>query len=94
MQQLDLEGEAQERRWEGHKEKGWQFYSQTITDADTLKKFEAWFSNAEYIFSGTDCGKERACLELTLANGAVVKMSMATDDCPNFSIDGVGYDYP
>lgn len=27
MQQLDLEGEAQERRWEGHKEKGWQFYS-------------------------------------------------------------------
>ncbi len=169
VQALDLEGDPWERRWEGHKEKGWQiiyndveirvfegghlyytydgekgmmecfieapelcdyvqimlteeigyqnydvsdikdivsakldvncaftgrqFYSQTITDAETLQKFEEWFSNAEYMPDGTDCGNRCACLELTLANGNVVKLSMATDGCPNFSIDGVVYDY-
>ncbi len=70
-----------------------QFYSQTITDAETLQKFEEWFSNAEYILGGTDCGKPYACLELTLANGDIVRLSMATDGCPNFSLDGVAYDY-
>ncbi len=169
MEALDLEGEPWDRRWEGHKEKGWQivyndmeirafeggylyytyddekgmmecfieapklcdyiqimlmekagyqnydvsnikdivsakldvnciftgkqFYTQTITDAQTLQKFEEWFRNAEYIRGGTDCGNECACLELTLANGDVVKLSMATDSCPNFSLDGVAYDY-
>ncbi len=170
MEALDLEGEPWDKRWEGHKEKGWQivyndveirafeggylyytynddekgmmecfieapklcdyiqvmlmekigyqnydvsdikdivsaklevnslftgrqFYSQTITDAETLQKFEEWFSNAEYIFGGTDCGNQCACLELTLANGDVVRLSMATDSCPNFSLDGVAYDY-
>ena len=72
---------------------GGQFYSQTITDAETLQKFEEWFSNAEYMYGGTDCGNRCACLELTLANGDVVKLSMATDSCPNFHIDGVAYDY-
>lgn len=72
---------------------GGQFYSQTITDTETLQKFEEWFSNAEYMLNGTDCGNRCACLELTLANGDVVKLSMATDSCPNFHIDGVIYDY-
>lgn len=72
---------------------GGQFYSQTITDVDTLQKFEEWFSNAEYIYGGTGCGTQYACLELTLANGKVVKLSMATDNCSNFHIDGVAYDY-
>ena len=72
---------------------GGQFYSQTITDAETLQKFEEWFSNAEYMYGGTECGTQCACLELTLANGNVVKLSMATDSCPNFHIDGVAYDY-
>ena len=169
VQALDLEGEPFDRRWEGHKERGWQiiyndveikafeegylyytyddgngimecfieapklcdyiqimlreeigyqnydisdikdivsakldvksaftggqFYSQTITDTETLQKFEEWFSNAEYMLNGTDCGNRCACLELTLANGDVVKLSMATDSCPNFHIDGVVYDY-
>ncbi len=170
VQALDLEGEPFDRRWEGHKERGWQivyndieirafeggylyytydddekgmmecfieapklcdyiqvmlteeigyqnydvsdikdivsakldinciftggqFYSQTITDAETLQKFEEWFSNAEYILGGTDCGNQYACLELTLANRDVVRLSMATDSCPNFSLDGVAYDY-
>ena len=72
---------------------GGQFYSQTITDAETLQKFEEWFSNAEYMYGGTECGTQCARLELTLANGDVVKLSMATDSCPNFHIDGVAYDY-
>ena len=72
---------------------GGQFYSQTITDAETLQKFEEWFGNAEYMYGGTECGTQYACLELTLANGDVVKLSMATDSCPNFHIDGVAYDY-
>lgn len=72
---------------------GGQFYSQTITDAETLQKFEEWFCNAEYIYGGTECGTQCACLELTLANGDVVKLSMATDSCPNFHINGVAYDY-
>ncbi len=169
VEALDLEGQPFDRRWEGHKERGWQiiyndmeirvfeggylyytyddekgmmecfieapklcdyiqimltekigyqnydvsdikdivsakldvkstftsgqFYSQTITDTETLQKFEEWFSNAEYMPAGTDCGNRCACLELTLANGNVVKLSMATDSCPNFSIDGVTYDY-
>ncbi len=72
---------------------GGKFYSQTITDAETLQKFEEWFSNAEYILGGTDCGNQYACLELMLANGDVVRLSMATDSCSNFSLDGVAYDY-
>lgn len=72
---------------------GGQFYSQTITDAEILRKFEDWFSNAQYIYGGTECGTQCACLELTLANGDVVRLSMATDSCPNFHIDGVAYDY-
>ena len=72
---------------------GGQLYSQTITDAETLQKFEDWFSNAEYIYFGTECGTQCACLELTLASGDVVRLSMAADSCPNFHIDGVAYDY-
>ena len=72
---------------------GGKFYSQTITDAKTLQKFEEWFRNAEYIYGGTECGTQCACLELILANGDVVKLSMATDGCPNFHIGGVAYDY-
>ena len=71
----------------------WQFYSQTITDKDTLTLFEDWFSNARYIFGGADCGNEDACLELTLADGRMMCLSVATDSCPNFSINGVYYDY-
>ena len=169
VEALDLEGQPFDKRWEGHKEKGWQIiyndmeirvfeggylyytyddekglkecfieapklcddiqtmlteeigyqnydvsdikdivsakldvksmftggklYSQTITDAKTLQKFEAWFRNAEYIYGGTECGTQCACLELILANGDVVKLSMATDSCPNFHIGGVAYDY-
>ena len=169
VEALDLEGQPFDKRWEGHKEKGWQIiyndmeirvfeggylyytyddekglkecfieapklcddiqtmlteeigyqnydvsdikdivsakldvksmftggklYSQTITDDKTLQKFEAWFRNAEYMYGGTECGTQCACLELILANGDVVKLSMATDSCPNFHIDGVAYDY-
>ena len=69
------------------------FYSQTITEEDTLKLFEDWFCNAEYILGGADCGNQDACLELTLADGEVVRLSVATDSCSNFGINGLYYDY-
>ncbi|MCM1180939.1 MAG: M56 family metallopeptidase [Clostridium sp.] len=72
---------------------GGQQNTQTITDAETLQTFEEWFRNAEYISSGPGCGNEHACLELALANGDVVKLSMATDGCPVFNLYGVWYDY-
>lgn len=69
------------------------FYSQTITDAKTLKVFEDWFCNAEYIWGGADCGNQDACLELTLDGGEIVRLSVATDSCSNFGINGLYYDY-
>ena len=69
------------------------YYTQTVTDVETLKKFENWFSNAEYIFGGADCMNQCARLELTLDSGEVVKLSMAADSCSNFAINGVYYDY-
>ncbi len=72
---------------------GNEFYSQTITDEETLNKFEEWFSNAEYILGGADCGNQNACLELTLESGEKVCLSIATDSCPNFGINGIYYDY-
>ncbi len=71
----------------------WKFYSQTITDQKILALFEDWFSNATYILWGAGCGNENACLELTLADGNVIRLSMATDSCPNFGVNGVYYDY-
>lgn len=71
----------------------YEVYSQTITDGEVLNQFENWFSNADYIYGGVDCANECACLELTLANGEVVRLSVATDSCPNFGINGVYYDY-
>lgn len=72
---------------------GNELYSQTITDKDTLRMLEEWFRNAKYIFGGADCGNQCACLELTLADGKNVRLSMATDSCSNFGINGVYYDY-
>ena len=72
---------------------GQEYYTQTITDEETLEQFENWFSNAEYIFGGADCVNQCACLELALAGGETVRLSMAADSCPNFAINGVYYDY-
>lgn len=72
---------------------GNELYSQTITDKEALKLLEGWFSNAEYIYGGADCGNQCACLELALADGSAVCLSMAVDSCSNFGINGVYYDY-
>lgn len=71
----------------------YELYTQTITDREILQMLEGWFRNATYIYGGAECGNERACLELTLADGETVRLSMATDSCPNFAINGVYYDY-
>ncbi len=69
------------------------YYNQTITDPEILERMEGWFRNAEYVFGGLECCNEEACLELTLASGEVVRLSMAADSCPNFAVNGVYYDY-
>lgn len=71
----------------------WETHSQTITDPETLRVFAELFSNAEYLFGGADCGNQCSCLELTLTSGEVIKLSVATDSCTNFGINGVYYDY-
>lgn len=68
-------------------------FSQTITDPHTLGLFEEWFSGAQYIYGGAECGNQQACLELTLADGDTIQLSMATDSCPIFGLNGVYYDY-
>lgn len=70
---------------------GYEVYSQTITDEESLDLMEDWFSSAEYIFGGAGCGY--ACLELTLEGGRTVNLSVATDSCTNFAINGVYYEY-
>lgn len=69
------------------------YYSQTITDKEVLEQFAEWFRNAEYIRGGVDCCNKDSCLSLTLASGEVVKLSLATDSCSNFGVNGVYYDY-
>lgn len=71
----------------------WEYYSQTITDQKILALFEDWFSNAAYIQYGAECGNQNACLELTCADGSVFRLSLATDSCSNFGVNGVYYDY-
>jgi len=72
---------------------GKKFYSQTITYEETLQLFEEWFSNAEYIYGGAECGNHDACLELTLADREVVCLLVAADSCSDFGINGLYYDY-
>lgn len=71
----------------------WEFRSQTITDEEQLEALEELLSEAEYIYGGAECGNNVGYLELTLADGEVVCLSLATDSCDNFGINGVYYDY-
>ncbi|MDE6915979.1 MAG: hypothetical protein K2P39_04180 [Lachnospiraceae bacterium] len=72
---------------------GYERRSQTITDPETLRTLEDLFCNAAYIYGGAACGNEGACLELTLADGRTVRLSMSADSCTNYGINGVYYDY-
>lgn len=68
-------------------------YGQTITDPEILALFESWFCGAKYLYGGADCASNLACLSLTLDSGKTVRLSLATDDCPVFGLNGVYYDY-
>lgn len=68
-------------------------YSQTIEDKKILKIFEEWFANGENIHGGSACPFEDALLTLTLKNGEVIKLSMATDSCEVFMVNGAYYEY-
>lgn len=71
----------------------WEFYSQTITDKETLALFGDWFRGAEYIGGGVDCCNDDSSLELTLSNGEVVRLSIASDSCSIFGVNGIYYDF-
>ena len=75
------------------KRTGYELYTQTITDKDSLKKLEQWFSNAREIIGLYDCESDSASLLLETANGDKIRMSLAADGCTIFSINGVFYDF-
>lgn len=68
-------------------------YSQTIEDKEILNTFEEWFSNGEPAYGGSACPFEYALLTLTMKNGNVIKLSMASDSCEVFRANGVYYEY-
>lgn len=67
--------------------------SQTITDEETLKRLEQWFSQAEVVNGGSGCPFYSAMLTFNFENGEKVSMMVAEDSCPVFKINGVYYDY-
>ena len=64
----------------------------TITDPQKLKTLEGWLSNSIELHGGANCWFT-ALLSLTLDNGDVLTLSMATDSCCSWLSEGVFYDY-
>lgn len=65
----------------------------TITDPNKLKTLEEWLSKSKELHGGANCWFT-ALLSLTLDNGEVLTLSMATDSCCAWLSEGVFYDYP
>lgn len=70
-----------------------EYASQTITDKETLKMLEQWFSGAEVINGGSGCPFHSAMLTFTFENGEKASMMVAEDSCSVFKVNGVYYDY-
>ena len=64
----------------------------TITDPQKLEMLEEWLSNSKELHGGANCWFT-ALLSLTLENGDVLNLSMATDSCCSWLSEGVFYDY-
>ena len=64
----------------------------TITDPQKLKTLEGWLSASKELHGGANCWFT-ALLSLTLENGDVLILSMATDSCCSWLSEGVFYDY-
>lgn len=64
----------------------------TITNSDKLQTLESWLSASTEIHGGANCWFT-ALLTLTLENGDVLTLSMATDTCCTWLSEGVFYDY-
>ncbi len=71
----------------------YQLCEQTITDDDKLKNLELWFRNAKRVSGAYDCGNNGASLLLKTASGQEIRMSLASDDCTIFAVNGIYYDY-
>ena len=64
----------------------------TITDSDKLQTLKSWLSGSTEIHEGANCWFA-ALLTLTLENGDVLNLSMATDTCYTWLSEDVFYDY-
>lgn len=64
----------------------------TVTDPQKLQTLEAWLSNSTELYGGANCWYT-ALLTLTLENGNVLTISMATDSCCTWLSEGVFYEY-
>lgn len=64
----------------------------TITDFGKLQILEEWLSSSTEVHGGANCWFA-ALLTLTLENGDVLTLSMATDTCCTWMSEGVFYDY-
>lgn len=84
-----LEYQTGEEQWE----------SQTITDAKKLKELEKLLTSAKYMPGGSGCPYGKAILKIQrkgeedLSVGDLLALSLATDSCEAFRINGVYYDY-
>ena len=64
----------------------------TITDVEKLQTLEQWLSASTEIYGGANCWFT-ALLTLTLENGDILTISMATDSCCTWLSEGVFYEY-
>lgn len=66
---------------------------QKITDSKSLKTLEKIFSGAVYTPGGSGCPYGNGILSLYRKDGQRIVLSLATDDCEMFRINGIYYDY-
>lgn len=68
-------------------------HMQKIEDKEILDILEERLSHAEEIQGGSACPFYEAVLTLELESGKRIKMSLATDSCSMFRVNGIYYDY-
>lgn len=68
-------------------------HTQTIEEREILDILEEQLSHAEEIQGASACPFYEAVLTLELESGKLIKMSLATDSCSMFRVNGIYYDY-
>lgn len=68
-------------------------FTQTIKDSSALTAIEKLLSEAEIIHGGSGCPFTEGIMTLELENGQPIKISMATDSCCAYFVNGMYFDY-